>query len=479
MESESTLTEYFGANGKYLDEWLNSKGQRHRKDGPAYIYYNNNGMITIEIWYWNGMEHRLDGPAEIYYNNGLITDQYWYINGTEIEAPEKTERQERERQVMENARKARERQARQARERQARQRQVRQARQRQVRQARQAMKQEWGRQASDDDDDDDDERQDRQARERQAQARERQERIKRATSDWVLMNRSNIKPLPKIDKAFINDLQSEFCQPTNILGLNPFTKVENFQIVNGELFYMGLPTTINVGDVIGSGFYGVVNSATLVVHNNDQSTQSFQCAIKRSKYGQLDDVIAHRLFPEALACDGIISYIPLNDETILMPLATGCLHDKIEKISLQKGCQITLIVAEQMMCMLEHGVIYYDLAPRNVLYFCNQDGITISLADIGSVIPTGNEHLSTLKLRQHKDYDTISTNYTMILINFIYMLVRGLSIDYSNIKSFYANIRECDENGPISKLLSESFTIAPPVETFVAALNEKVKHSSQ
>jgi hypothetical protein len=110
---ESKLKEHYG-NGKYLDEWLNSAGQRHRTDGPAYIWYKN-GAVTLEIWYLNGKKHRLDGPAEISYNNGAITNQYWYINGVMIER----DRQAKERQAKE--RQARERQER---ERQARRRKI-------------------------------------------------------------------------------------------------------------------------------------------------------------------------------------------------------------------------------------------------------------------------------------------------------------------------------------------------------------------
>lgn len=49
----SRLVERIAGGEKYLDEWLNSEGQRHREDGPAYIWYNN-GKITKEIWYLNG-----------------------------------------------------------------------------------------------------------------------------------------------------------------------------------------------------------------------------------------------------------------------------------------------------------------------------------------------------------------------------------------------------------------------------------------
>lgn len=242
---------------------------------------------------------------------------------------------------------------------------------------------------------------------------------------------------------------------------------------------MGLPTTIHIGEeLLGEGHYGTVNRASLAVYNG-QTTQVFQCAIKISKNGPLDDVVAHRLFPEALACDGIISYIPLDDKSILMPLATGSLDNKIGKVSLQKACQIALLIAEQMMCMLMHGVIYYDLVPRNVLYFCNHDGITISLADIGSTIPhdrhaSGLVHLSALPIPQRKEYHVVSTNYTLLLINFITIMVTGKGINLDQIGHFQDSVKEWDNGGPLSALLIKSVLERPFVEDFMVDLNKVI-----
>ena len=52
--------------------WRNSKGERHRTDGPAVEFANGD-----KIWYINGKCHRIDGPA-IEFANG---DKAWYFNG--------------------------------------------------------------------------------------------------------------------------------------------------------------------------------------------------------------------------------------------------------------------------------------------------------------------------------------------------------------------------------------------------------------
>ena len=51
--------------------WTNSKGQRHRKDGPAIIYEDGS-----KFWWINGERHREDGPA-IEWSYGC---KYWVIN---------------------------------------------------------------------------------------------------------------------------------------------------------------------------------------------------------------------------------------------------------------------------------------------------------------------------------------------------------------------------------------------------------------
>ena len=53
-------------------EYYNSKGQKHRTDGPAVEYHNGD-----KHWYINDKRHREDGPAVEH------SDVYksWYLNG--------------------------------------------------------------------------------------------------------------------------------------------------------------------------------------------------------------------------------------------------------------------------------------------------------------------------------------------------------------------------------------------------------------
>lgn len=55
--------------------WFNSKGDLHREDGPAVVWYDG-----YKDWYQNGKRHRLDGPA-IEGPDGL---EEWWIEGSHI-----------------------------------------------------------------------------------------------------------------------------------------------------------------------------------------------------------------------------------------------------------------------------------------------------------------------------------------------------------------------------------------------------------
>ena len=41
--------------------WRNKKGELHRDNGPAIIWYTG-----IKVWIQNGLKHREDGPAVVY-----------------------------------------------------------------------------------------------------------------------------------------------------------------------------------------------------------------------------------------------------------------------------------------------------------------------------------------------------------------------------------------------------------------------------
>jgi len=78
-------TQYYSGTKKIYREWYKLNGKRHREDGPAVIYYYENGNIKIEYYYINGNSHRENGPADIwYYENGSIKCEYYFINGKQL-----------------------------------------------------------------------------------------------------------------------------------------------------------------------------------------------------------------------------------------------------------------------------------------------------------------------------------------------------------------------------------------------------------
>jgi len=103
MESSKTYNKYWERW-----EWINSRGQFHREDGPAVewddgtkIWYKNSNIHREDgpaveydngdkVWYQNGRCHREDGPAVEYYNG----HKEWWINGENVGSPEKRREKE-------------------------------------------------------------------------------------------------------------------------------------------------------------------------------------------------------------------------------------------------------------------------------------------------------------------------------------------------------------------------------------------------
>jgi antitoxin component YwqK of YwqJK toxin-antitoxin module len=67
---------------KIEEEWLDKDGEFHREDGPAEIWYCENGNILSEKYFLNNKLHREDGPALIgYFENGNLEYEGYYLNG--------------------------------------------------------------------------------------------------------------------------------------------------------------------------------------------------------------------------------------------------------------------------------------------------------------------------------------------------------------------------------------------------------------
>ena len=82
---ENYKVNYFkNTNIKSSEEYF-LDGSLHREDGPAYIGYLDDGMISYVSYSINGKRHREDGPAQIWYGlNGEIEIKKYWIRGYEI-----------------------------------------------------------------------------------------------------------------------------------------------------------------------------------------------------------------------------------------------------------------------------------------------------------------------------------------------------------------------------------------------------------
>jgi hypothetical protein len=49
--------------GKVIKEAWSCHNRLHNKNGPAVIYYNGDGTVNEEMWFYHDCRHRIDGPA--------------------------------------------------------------------------------------------------------------------------------------------------------------------------------------------------------------------------------------------------------------------------------------------------------------------------------------------------------------------------------------------------------------------------------
>jgi len=73
---------YYYENGSVWHESYYINNKLHKEDGPAAIWYYRYGSVWREYYYINDKCHRIDGPAAIwYYKDGSVESEEYYING--------------------------------------------------------------------------------------------------------------------------------------------------------------------------------------------------------------------------------------------------------------------------------------------------------------------------------------------------------------------------------------------------------------
>ena len=73
--------DYYENNSIKTESYI-KEDKLHNEDGPAYIYYNWNGVKNHEVYYIDGVLHREDGPAAIWFSeSGDVIYEEYFING--------------------------------------------------------------------------------------------------------------------------------------------------------------------------------------------------------------------------------------------------------------------------------------------------------------------------------------------------------------------------------------------------------------
>ena len=76
--------EYIYKNSKMESvTYFDDDGYYHYDKGPAYQYWNDEGILAVEIWCKDGYNHRTNGPAYIRWNEKEYEEE-WHFKGEEI-----------------------------------------------------------------------------------------------------------------------------------------------------------------------------------------------------------------------------------------------------------------------------------------------------------------------------------------------------------------------------------------------------------
>ena len=83
LSNDYAISYSYGIHGKISVKIYTFRNRYHRLDGPAVVFYHDNGVIEEERYLKNGEYHREDGPAIIEYDtSGNVKRQTDYENGT-------------------------------------------------------------------------------------------------------------------------------------------------------------------------------------------------------------------------------------------------------------------------------------------------------------------------------------------------------------------------------------------------------------
>jgi len=75
-----SIIEYHENGNKKYEGWYDAESRLgyHRLNGPAKIWYYEDGSIFAEKWYYKDLVSRLEEPAYIEYESGKVTYEAWY-----------------------------------------------------------------------------------------------------------------------------------------------------------------------------------------------------------------------------------------------------------------------------------------------------------------------------------------------------------------------------------------------------------------
>lgn len=227
--------------------------------------------------------------------------------------------------------------------------------------------------------------------------------------------------------------------------------------------------TLTIGDktyfpqkIIGAGTYGTVLKYVNESHHTDYMIVKVDEGQEAAGEIISDDLTAHQLLTEnKVQCDFITSE-PLCVSTvepyqvyIKLESMDGNLYDLMDDSRVDKNkVELVMSILPQiraiLQCLLDSGIVYYDVKPANVLYTIREEQVHIKLGDIGSMTRLTEDvydKVSTYCFNvidcRHGPVKTVSSNLSFVLGCTIADL---LDIDVSSLRTI-----EIEENTDLQR----------------------------
>lgn len=262
------------------------------------------------------------------------------------------------------------------------------------------------------------------------------------------------KPTPNQNSLSMSNVSNAFVKTMNfnktnhnlickgVMQLDKNNKhfLDDLEYKNGNFVYKG--NSVNLiceSKPFDAGSFGVIYACKFTHEKKTyRLIKKVSCGLNNLE----ENVICKtpEIYNKLTSCSDILKIKKLEGD-IYMPMASGSLGKLEGKLSHNQAIKILAILQKQLLCLFDKGLYYFDIKPDNVLFSCFDNELTISLGDLGSVLPDiyDGTYVSTIapfefhngvidinKLSNNKKQNKkqIKQLYTYLLYHNYYLLTR-------------------------------------------------------